>query len=136
MTMWKLPIASVVIAVALAGCASTVTKATGEQAGMQYRDYAGEPIDRFTAFNFDSWTAVSRNQLVVWTGINDAYLLTIWDSCDNLQFADRIAVGRTGSSVTKFDTVRVKGQRCPISEIRRVDVKQMKADRAALRARP
>jgi uncharacterized protein YceK len=134
--MRKLPIASIVIAIALAGCAGTVTRSTGEQAGMQYRDYAGEPIDKFTAFNFDSWTAVSRNQLVVWTGINEAYLLTVWDSCDNLQFAERIAVRRTGSSVTKFDSVQVKGQRCPISEIRRVDVKQMKMDRAALRAKP
>jgi hypothetical protein len=134
--MGKLPIASIVIAAVLAGCAGTVTKATGEQADMRYRDYAGEPIDRFTAFSFDSWTAVSRNQLVVWTGINDAYLLTVWDHCDNLQFAERIAVRRTGSSVTKFDSVQVKDQRCPISEIRRVDVKQMKADRAALRAKP
>ena len=67
--MGKLPIASIMIAAALAGCASTVTKATGAQAEMRYRDYAGEPIDRFTAFNFDSWTAVSRNQLVVWTGV-------------------------------------------------------------------
>ena len=134
--MWKLPIASIIIAVALAGCASTVTKATSEQAEMQYRDYAGEPIDKFTAFRFDSWTAVSRNRLVVWTGINDAYLLTIWDGCDNLQFAERIAVRRTGSSVTRFDSVQVRDQRCPISEIRRVDVKQMKMDRAALRAKP
>jgi len=134
--MRKLPIASIIIATALAGCAGTVTKATGEQADMRYRDYAGEPIDKFTAFNFDSWTAVSRNQLVVWTGINDAYLLTVWDHCDNLQFAERIAVRRTGSSVTKFDSVQVKDQRCPISEIRRVDVKQMKVERAALRARP
>ncbi len=134
--MWNLPIATVVIAVALAGCAGTVTKATGEQAEMRYRDYAGEPIDKFTAFDFDSWTAVSRNQLVVWTGINDAYLLTVWDHCDNLQFAERIAVRKTGASVTKFDSVQVKDQRCPISEIRRVDVKQMKVDRAALRAKP
>ena len=52
--MWKLPIASIMIAVALAGCASGVTKATGEQAQMQYRDYAGEPIDNFTAFRFDN----------------------------------------------------------------------------------
>ena len=134
--MRKLTITSVIVAAALAGCAGAVTKATGEQAEMRYRDYAGEPIDRFTAFSLDSWTAVSRNQLVVWTGINDAYLLTVWDHCDNLQFAERVAVKRTGSSVSKFDSVQVKDQRCPISEIRRVDVKQMKVDRAALRARP
>ena len=134
--MRKLTITSVIVAAALAGCAGAVTKATGEQAEMRYRDYAGEPIDGFTAFSFDSWTAVSRNQLVVWTGINDAYLLTVWDHCDNLQFAERVAVKRTGSSVSKFDSVQVKDQRCPISEIRRVDVKQMKVDRAALRARP
>ena len=43
--MRKLAITSVIVAAALAGCAGAVTKATGEQAEMRYRDYAGEPID-------------------------------------------------------------------------------------------
>ena len=38
-------------------------------------EYAGTPIERFTAFDLDGWTPVSRNQLVVWSGPNEAYLL-------------------------------------------------------------
>jgi hypothetical protein len=92
-------------AVALTGCASTIGKMRGETAAQRYTEYAGEPIDRFTAFDINGWTPVSRNKLVVWTGVNDAYLLTVWDNCRDLQFADRVAVTQTGRSVSKFETV-------------------------------
>jgi hypothetical protein len=134
--MRKIPIAALIFVAALAGCAGTITKATDNNAKLDYREYAGQPVDRFTAFDIDSWTPVSRNQLVVWTGVNDAYLLTVWDSCDNLQFSERVAVRKTGFSVSRLDSVQVAGQRCPIQEIRPVDIKRMKLDRAALRAKP
>lgn len=133
--MPKALLALVAAALATTACASAVSKTTGDRAKLDYREYAGEPVDRFTAFHIDSWTPVSRNQLVVWTGISDAYLLTVWDNCDNLQFADRVAVRKTGFSVSKLDSVQVAGQRCPIQEIRPVDIKRMKLDRAAQRAK-
>jgi Family of unknown function (DUF6491) len=122
-------------ALATTACASAISKSTGDNAKLDYREYAGEPVERFTAFDIDSWTPVSRNQLVVWTGSNDAYLLTVWDNCDNLQFAERVAVRKTGFSVSRLDSVQVKGQRCQIQEIRPVDIKRMKLDRAAQRAK-
>jgi Family of unknown function (DUF6491) len=123
-------------AVAALGCASTLNKLAGDGPKLDYREYAGDPIDRFTAFDIDSWTPVSRNQLVVWSGVNDGYLLTVWDNCNDLQFADKIAVRQTGYSVSKFDSVQVGRQRCQIKEIRRVDTKRMKLDRNALQAKP
>lgn len=132
--MRKLVIAVALMAVAASGCASSIARMKDASSDLKYRDYAGDPVERFTAFDIDSWTPVARNQLIVWTGINDAYLLTVWDSCRDLQFADRVAVTKTGNSVSRFESVRVNGDRCPISEIRPVDVKRMKADRAALRA--
>ena len=79
--------------------------------------------------NFDGWTAVSKDQLVVWSGINKAYLLTITGYCPDLQFANAIAVTSTGNTVDKFEKVIVGRDRCFIKEIRPLDMKQMKEDR-------
>jgi hypothetical protein len=120
-------------ATALAGCAGGLARLRGEDAGQRYVQYAGTPIEKFAAFRFDGWTPVSRNQLVVWTGVNEAYLLTVWDSCRDLQFANRVGVSSTTRTVSRFEHVTVGRDRCPISEIRPIDVRQMKADRLAER---
>ncbi len=122
------------VALALAGCATGLDRLTGDTPLERYASYAGEPVDRFTAFNVTGWTALSRNKLVVWTGVGDAHLLTVWDTCRDLEFADRIRITQTGSSISRFDKVIVRGERCPITEIRPIDVKQMRADREAAKA--
>jgi hypothetical protein len=118
-----------------AGCAGTGLRLRSDEAAQRYIDYAGTPIERFTAFDLDSWTPVAKNKLVVWNGVNEAYLITVWDSCENLLFANSVGVTSTGRTISKFEQVRVRRDRCPISEIRPVDVRQMKADRAAARAK-
>jgi hypothetical protein len=128
----KIPLA-VVLAVTLASCASGMERMRGEESSSKYIDYAGAPVEQFASFRIDGWTPVSRNQLVLWTGINEAYLLKVWDSCQDLQFANRIAVTSTADTISRFDKVRVGRDQCPISEIRPIDVKQMKADRALAR---
>jgi hypothetical protein len=112
-------------AVLLTGCA------TGPK--LNYTEYAGEPIKSFYMSNFDGWSAVSKDQLVVWAGMNKAYLLKIEGYCPDLQFANAIAVTSTGNTVDKFEKVIVGRDRCLISEIRPLDVKQMKADRKIMR---
>jgi hypothetical protein len=67
------------------------------------------------------------------SGLNKAYLLTITGYCPDLQFADRIAVTSTASTVDKFEKVIVGRDRCLIKEIRPIDTKQMKEDRKLLR---
>ncbi len=119
------------LALLLAGCAGGVDRLTGETPLERYSSYAGTPVDRFTAFNVTGWTALSDSQLVLWTGVNEAWLVTVWNGCRDLQFANRIRVAHTGSSITRFDQIIVGRDRCPISEIRPVDVRQMRADRAA-----
>lgn len=118
----------------LAGCATGIDRLAGDTPLERYTSYAGEPVDRFTAFNVTGWTALSRNKLVVWTGVSDAYLLTVWDNCRDLEFVDRIRITQTASSISRFDKVIVRGDRCPIAEIRPIDVKQMRADREAMKA--
>ncbi len=116
-----------------AACAGGPSRRTDDDA-IAYLDYAGEPIRGFTSFRLQNWQPLSRNQLILWNGINEAYLVTVWNSCPDLQFAHSIHVSSTGSEITTFDHVNVGRDRCQISEIRPVDVRQMKADRAADRA--
>lgn len=108
-----------------------------DEGALSYVDYAGEPVETArTLGEINGWTPVSRNQLVIWTGVNEAWLLKVWDTCRDLTFANAISVTRAGRQVSRFDTVRVAEERCQITEIRAVDVKQMKADRKAANAAP
>jgi hypothetical protein len=118
-------LAGVVCAALLAGCA------TGPQ--LDYTDYAGEPVKSFYMNNFDGWTVVSKDQLVVYSGMNKAYLLKLTGYCPDLQFANAIAVTSTANTVDKFEKVIVGKDRCFINEIRPLDTKQMKEDRKLLR---
>lgn len=109
----------------LAGCA------TGPK--LSYTEYAGEPVKSFYMSDFDGWSAVSKDQLVVHAGMNKAYLLSVSGYCPDLQFANTIAVTSTANTVDKFEKVLVGRDRCLISEIRPIDLKQMKADRKLIR---
>ena len=109
----------------LAGCVQTPK--------LDYREYVGEPVKSFYMVNYDGWTPVSDHSLVVWTGINEAYLITVNGYCPDLKFANAIAVTSTGNTVDKFEKVIVGRDSCFIDEIRPVDTKQMKEDRKLLR---
>jgi Family of unknown function (DUF6491) len=119
-------------ALTLVACSAVSQRAAKDQAERdRYVSYASAPIDQFTYLGrFDSWHALSRNELVVFTTINDAYLLRVWQPCIGLQFATRVGVSSTGGTVHRgLDSVLVDGQRCPIDEIRPVDYRRMLADR-------
>ncbi len=127
----------VLIVLFAAACAGGLRRNADDDA-VAYLDYAGEPVRGFTSFRLQSWQPLSRDRLVLWTGVNEAYLVTVWRSCPDLQFAHSIHVSSTGSQITTFDHVNVGRDRCQISEIRPIDVRRMKADRkadAASRAR-
>ena len=59
-----------------AACASTNTIArapSADSASDRYHRYALAPVDSFTAFRFDSWTSLSRNEVVIWPRFDEAY---------------------------------------------------------------
>lgn len=114
------------LATVLAGCATNRPQ-------LDYTDYAGEPVKSFYMSDFNGWNAISKDQVVVWSGLNKAYLLSIAGYCPDLQFAHSIAVTSTGNTVDKFEKVLVGRDKCLIREIRPIDVKQMKADRKIIR---
>lgn len=126
-TLWVL-LATTALA---AGCAAGGSISRSDQALEKYEPYIGEPIRGFTAFRIDSWQSVDRNHLILWTGINDAWLITVGGSCPDLMFTDRIRVTSTGNQVSTFDKVMVRGDTCLIDTIQPINVRQMKADRAA-----
>jgi hypothetical protein len=128
-------VAAAVALLTLSACAGGLARK--DEPGSNYADYAGEPVDTIRTLNaINGWTPVSRTRLVIWTGVNDAWLLTVWDTCRDLTFANGISVTRSGRQITRFDKVLVGGDSCQITEIRPVDVKQMKADRKAAKAGP
>jgi hypothetical protein len=127
--------AAAMLAVALlAGCAGGFARLGDDGFRPRYADYAGETVERFTTFRLDGWSPVSRNSVIVWNGPNEAYLLKVWDTCRDLQDAERIGVTETARSVSKFERLRVGRDTCPIQEIRRIDVQHYKADLEAARA--
>jgi len=120
-------VSSLAAAALLTGCAGM------RKSQLDYHEYTGEPVKSFYMSNFDGWAPVSKDELIVWTGINKAYMLKVTGYCPDLQFAHAIAVTSTASTVDKFEKVIVGRDRCFIQEIRPVDVKQMKADRKIMR---
>ncbi|HEU0226084.1 MAG TPA: DUF6491 family protein [Steroidobacteraceae bacterium] len=124
-TLWVL-LATAALA---AGCAGGSSISRSDRALEKYEPYIGEPIRGFTAFRIDSWQSVDRDHLILWTGINDAWLITIGGSCPDLMFTDRIRVTSTGSQISTFDKVIVRGDTCLIDTIQPINIRQMKADR-------
>jgi hypothetical protein len=113
------------------GCASGLTRSSGDRVLERYEPYIGEPIRGFTVFRPQSWQPVSRNELILWTGINDAYLLTVSNNCPELMFADSVRVTSTTSKISTFEQVQVRGDRCPIQKIQPIDIRQWRKDRNA-----
>jgi hypothetical protein len=113
--------------------AGLLTACASNRPKLDYTDYAGEPVKSFYMTDFTGWSAVSKDQLVVWAGMNKAYLLSIAGYCPDLQFANAIAVTPTANTVDKFEKVIVGRDRCLIQEIRPIDTKQLKEDRKVLR---
>jgi len=127
---------AIFLSAALAGALVTTgyaeeLQSKGEKLYGKYEPYLGEPVKSFTALQHDSWQQISRTQLVLYTTINDAYMLTVDNNCPELPFAQTIGVTSTTSSITTFDSVLVRNDRCRIMQIQPIDVRRMKADKNA-----
>jgi len=125
--------AMILSAALLSGCGAFggIERSNRESLLSRYEPYVGAPIDSFTALRTDSWQPISRTQLVLWTTMNDAYLLTVANNCPELPFANRVGVTSSTSTISRLDAVLVRGDRCPIVQIQPIDVRQMRADRHA-----
>lgn len=124
-------LALALVAAVACGCASGLSRSSGDRVLERYEPYIGEPIRGFTAFRPQSWQPVSRNQLILWTSISDAHLLTISNNCPDLMFTESVRVTSTGSKISTLDQVLVGSNRCPIQKIQPIDIRQWRKDRNA-----
>lgn len=118
-------IATIAIAAVLfAGTASGQTREAQDDALQGYLARAGAPVDHFPYRTLQKWELVGQNRIVVWTRVNEAWLLSVDQPCSELQYTPSIALTSSARQVRKrFDYVIVgKGrERCTIMEIRPID---------------
>ena len=119
-----------VAAAFLVSCSGIPLKQREAAERNRFEAYAGKPVDHFTwLVRYDGWEPISRDQLVVWTDIDTAYLITVFRPCTDLMFARRIGLSSTADTVyAHFDSVRVEGWRCTINTIQPVDYRRMQHD--------
>jgi hypothetical protein len=128
--LMKSSIALTMLAVAaLSACSSIPPAQRDAQLLARYSDYAGPRVSDFRYYgHFQTFQPLGRDKLFVRTGVNDAYLISVFP-CFNLEFATRIGVTSSlGAVRSGFDDVIAEGERCRISEIRPVNYKQLRAD--------
>lgn len=119
--------AALTTALTLASC-SSVPLAQRQAVRLQrYEAYAGKPIREFMwNTGYKSWSALSRDKLLVWTDLDRPYLVTVYHPCTDLMFARHIGITSTVDTVqAHFDFVTADGWRCMISTIRPIDYKRM-----------
>ncbi len=114
-----------------------------QQVRDRYAAYAGPPLRSFTWLGrYDGWEPVGKDELVIFTTPNDAYLLKVWPPCDMTFVINGIGLSSTGRTVTaRLDSVIVNSRstgrwRCPIDEIRKIDYQRMRADLRAAKSQP
>lgn len=120
----------VLAALILSACSGIPQRTTDKEDLDRYLQYAGEPVSSVNYLGrYDSWRPLGRDNLVIWTGVNEAHLLSIAGPCNDLPFATRIAIKTRGSTLGRGDSVIVgRGQRCMITEVRPIDYRKMKQD--------
>lgn len=129
-------VAASLAALLAAGCA-TARQRPGELSDRErYWHYAGEEVPSFsTRGRIDGWRPLGRYELVVWTRIDEAYLLRVDPTCIELDTAlgIRLESRIDGTIASGFDWVRVGRNRCRILKIHPIDYRLMKQEERELR---
>lgn len=110
----------------LAACATNPAQRTREQL-QRYLAAAGEPVQSFRYFSFNSWTPLGKEYLAVWTKPREAWLIQVMPLCHDLDFAQNIGLSSSLNRVyARFDKVIVRDYTCRIQSIRPIDVAKLK----------
>ena len=113
-----------------AGAAHADTRAHEDEQLARYKQYAGAPIDEFPMYRMWKWQVVGPERVVIWSTINDAYLLRVEKPCVRLEWTHAVVVTQKMRQKVskKFDYVVFGNQRCKIDQILPVDYKAMIKD--------
>jgi len=118
------PLTATILAVLLAGCAATAPISPQDAATQaKLLQFAGPPIDSFTYLgHYDGFRTLGEKQVVLFTTINDGYLIRVRAGCRNLRYVNRFGLTSSDRTVNRvFDFVLADQQRCPIETIRHID---------------
>ncbi|HEY7753944.1 MAG TPA: DUF6491 family protein [Steroidobacteraceae bacterium] len=120
----------------VAGCA-TMRQREGEISDRErYWYYAKEEVPSFnTVGRLDGWRPLGRDEIVVWTRFDEAYILRLAPTCFELNTAIGIRLESrvSGTISSGFDWVRVGRDRCRIIKIHPIDYRLMKQEERELR---
>lgn len=109
-------------------CAGPGPRERQEASLERHLAFAGEPVDSFHLRLMRQWQPLGDTHIVVYTALNEAWLLELEQPCHDPNFGLAISLTSSGSRVyRRFDSVRFKNDTCRIHEIRPVDVRAMKA---------
>lgn len=123
-------------AMLVAGCAGARQREGGVSDGERYWHYAQEETPSFSTHGrIAGWRPLGRNELVVWTRFDEAYLLRVDPTCLELDTAlgIRLESRVSGTISSGFDWVRAGRERCRILKIYPVDYRLMKQEERELR---
>lgn len=124
-------------AVLAAGCASPGAGPRERELARldEVEPHAGAPVADFHFWSIDRWEGLGPEALLIWTRVNEAWLIRVHQPCQGLEFAQTIGLSSTHNRVYRaHDAVLFEHQRCRIAEIRPVDGRELKQARRARHA--
>lgn len=96
----------------------------------RYEAYAGKPVEQIRwVNNYKRWSPIAAHKLLVWTNIEQPYLMSVYPPCTDLLFAHGIGITST-IDVTQahLDFVTADGWKCMIETIQPIDYRRMRRD--------
>ena len=120
-------VAGTLLAMLSIASAGAQTRKTQAQDLERYEKYADPAVDEFDFWSLYKWKLVGPEKVIVWSTVNDAYLITVDKPCPGLEWARAIGVTSKQKRIVsrKFDFVTYGKGQCHISEIRPIDYKRM-----------
>ncbi len=91
---------------AVAGCSSNGQPDTGERAEWMDDPRLGEQVDRICfASNIDNFQQTTDRTVILERSVNDYYLVETFTRCQDLRYAQLIAIDNFGSCLTRGDAI-------------------------------
>jgi len=95
-------------------------------------DYNDAGLDHITVFHIDSWRAVGRDAIILWTTPFQPYLLKLDRPVFDLPFVEHVGVTSTGHELyARFDSVIVRGLPYRIASIHAISREAARTLRSA-----
>lgn len=97
----------------------------------RYQRYAGAPVDHVRYYQVQGFQYLAPDKLAIRFAVNQMYLLTVQTPCNNLAFANGIALtAKNNTLYSNLDFVKFDHQQCKILKIVPVNELKMKQDEA------